>query len=188
METRVCSQCKEELPATKEYFHKSSGKTGLHSHCRMCAQILYLIDSEAHNKRTKENYIKNKDRILKQCKKYYNKNKQYILERCQTYREYNSDIINEKQRGIKRRKQRINSYGVTEEYIQSLMDFQKGCCAICGSSLIVPESRVSYCIDHNHTTGEVRGLLCSKCNTLLGFALDNKTILASAINYLIKYA
>lgn len=41
-------------------------------------------------------------------------------------------------------------------------------------------------IDHNHTTGEVRGLLCSNCNTILGLCNDNIIILQSAISYLNK--
>lgn len=185
---KTCTLCKESLPATEEFYNKSSGETGLHCYCKICRQILYLRDAENHNKRTRENYYKNKDKILKTCKEYYNRNRETVLERCKEYRDKNSDIINGKYRGIKRRKQRISSYGITEKYVQDLMDSQKGCCAICNTSLVVPESKVSYCIDHNHTTGEVRGLLCSKCNTLLGFALDNKEILSSAIKYLIKYS
>ncbi len=57
---------------------------------------------------------------------------------------------------------------------------QCGLCAICGKDLI--ENRC--CIDHDHKTGEVRGLLCNNCNALLGFSTEDKIILQGAICYL----
>jgi hypothetical protein len=63
---------------------------------------------------------------------------------------------------------------------------QDGLCAICGSKEIPAKSgqqrRLS--IDHDHETGRIRGLLCSKCNTGLGFFRDNIRFLRSAIRYL----
>ena len=52
---------------------------------------------------------------------------------------------------------------------------------ICGGSC---GSGRRLAVDHNHTTGKVRGLLCSNCNTLLGKAKDNVNILQAAIDYL----
>lgn len=62
-------------------------------------------------------------------------------------------------------------YGVCKE------DFEYSCCWICGS-------KVRLCIDHNHETGNVRGLLCTKCNTGLGMFEDNPVKLERAIEYL----
>ncbi len=76
-------------------------------------------------------------------------------------------------------------YGITPEQRAEMMDNQKGCCAICKASLINPKFSASDLnVDHNHETGEVRGLLCSKCNTGLGQFKDNKEYLMAAINYL----
>jgi hypothetical protein len=61
-------------------------------------------------------------------------------------------------------------------------------CAICGN----PETRMfkgkitKLAIDHCHKTGEVRGLLCHKCNSILGYANDSIELLANAIKYLSK--
>jgi hypothetical protein len=52
-------------------------------------------------------------------------------------------------------------------------------CMICGS-------KERLCIDHCHTTSEVRGILCSKCNSGLGMFRDNTTYLLKAIQYLTK--
>lgn len=77
-------------------------------------------------------------------------------------------------------------YGINLDQYKEMLDKQKGLCAICHE----PETRINQyglCllhIDHNHTTGKVRGLLCHKCNSLLGYSRENKEILKSSINYL----
>ena len=59
---------------------------------------------------------------------------------------------------------------------------QDGCCKICGQ----PEKGLKHrlAIDHCHITGHIRGLLCHRCNLLLGLAKDNVFILQIAIKYL----
>jgi hypothetical protein len=56
-------------------------------------------------------------------------------------------------------------------------------CAICGCKCST-YSRLS--VDHCHTTGKVRGLLCQKCNSAIGYMEDNTDRLLSAVNYLRK--
>ena len=76
--------------------------------------------------------------------------------------------------------QRKYQYGITSDEVNALRQRQEGLCAICRGGL-VPE-----CVDHDHSSGRVRGLLCKKCNSLLGFARDSVEILTSAIKYLQK--
>ena len=59
------------------------------------------------------------------------------------------------------------SYGLEEMDLQDLMNKQKGLCAICGLDL--GTLKYNYYIDHCHSTGKVRGLLCPYCNTGVGF-------------------
>jgi len=70
------------------------------------------------------------------------------------------------------------------------LELQKGNCAICKTALpdlfSYENRRRGYAIDHNHATGEFRGILCLECNTLLGMAKDNSKVLKSAIRYLEK--
>lgn len=65
---------------------------------------------------------------------------------------------------------------------------QDGCCAICSTQLpdlmVYENRRRGYAVDHNHETMEVRGILCLKCNSLLGMANDNPAVLEKAITYL----
>ena len=75
-------------------------------------------------------------------------------------------------------------YRLTLEDWESLFEDQMGRCAICGRHQ--SEIGRTLCTDHNHITGEVRGLLCSKCNDGLGrFCADTGTnLLKNAIHYL----
>lgn len=69
-------------------------------------------------------------------------------------------------------------YGIKYTEYKKLYKKQSGCCKICDLPFDV------LCVDHNHDTGEVRGLLCSRCNRGLGCFKDDKKLLKSAIKYL----
>jgi hypothetical protein len=56
-------------------------------------------------------------------------------------------------------------------------------CAICGARSGCSKGRKLF-IDHNHKTKKIRGLLCSKCNFMIGISGDNSEILKKAIAYL----
>jgi len=73
-------------------------------------------------------------------------------------------------------------YRLTPDDYNTLLFKQGGGCAICGKS---PDQVTSFHVDHCHDTGRVRGLLCAKCNLLLGHADDSTQRLRRAIAYLI---
>lgn len=73
-------------------------------------------------------------------------------------------------------------YGITLEDYERMYMFQEGKCAICKKH----ESRL--CVDHNHKSKKVRGLLCPLCNKGVGLFYENKKILVSAIEYLESYS
>jgi hypothetical protein len=79
-----------------------------------------------------------------------------------------------------------DTYGLTPEQYKDMIKEQDGVCAICGEpEWIKVNGKVRRIpIDHCHKTGQVRGLLCSNCNTGLGAFKDNIDIMASAISYL----
>ena len=74
----------------------------------------------------------------------------------------------------------IRKYGFGLSGYESMLVKQNYVCAICAD----PPGGKKLHIDHNHATGKVRGLLCLKCNTMLGYARDRCDVLASGINYL----
>ena len=79
-----------------------------------------------------------------------------------------------------------DKYHMTEQMFRDMMDKQRGCCEICKESLDSYGKGYAH-VDHNHRTGDVRGLLCHHCNTALGGFRDNTNYLSSAIKYLNRY-
>lgn len=65
------------------------------------------------------------------------------------------------------KRKRLRKYGLTQEQYDALFEKQYGVCAICKQPAGKPWFTLA--IDHDHETGEVRGLLCVTCNTRLGF-------------------
>lgn len=97
-------------------------------------------------------------------------------------REYARDypqIAREQQRKTKMKQ----NYGLTPEAYEAMLAGQGGGCAICGFP--PPEDRRLFLdIDHDHETGAVRGLLCNRCNTMLGQSRDNPERLEAGAEYL----
>jgi len=81
-------------------------------------------------------------------------------------------------------------YGLTIDDYQTMWDNQNGVCAICERpETVTRNERVCLlAVDHCHTTGKVRGLLCARCNSMLGQAQDSTGTLLNAIIYLQKEA
>lgn len=79
--------------------------------------------------------------------------------------------------------------GMTIEQYVVMEESQDGCCAICGrpETIIKRHKVCRLAIDHDHETGEVRGLLCSNCNRGLGMFKDSPNLLWAAANYLIRH-
>jgi hypothetical protein len=81
---------------------------------------------------------------------------------------------------------RRRRYGISEAEYQELLEKQAGVCAICGR-----EEAATYrgkikrlAVDHDHETEEIRGLLCSNCNRMIGLAAEDPAVLQNAIRYL----
>jgi hypothetical protein len=71
---------------------------------------------------------------------------------------------------------------ITAERFYEMLDEQDGKCLICGHKPEENEKRL--CIDHDHKTNKVRGLLCDLCNRGLGMFRDNPDFLIAAARYL----
>jgi hypothetical protein len=77
------------------------------------------------------------------------------------------------------KKNRFYNYKVTETHILKILKLQKNRCCICNNDI-----KEKYCIDHNHKTKEIRGLLCYHCNMGLGKFKDRIDLLSKAIVFL----
>ena len=76
----------------------------------------------------------------------------------------------------------VNVYGISEQEYARMRAAQNNLCALCKS----PEKSKRLCVDHDHETGEVRGLLCIQCNSALGKLGDNIAGLDNAKQYLLR--
>lgn len=76
-------------------------------------------------------------------------------------------------------------YGITQEDYEEMLAKQDGKCAICGT--LEEENHLSFCIDHNHSTGKVRELLCVHCNFGIGYFREDIDVLEAAIKYVTKH-
>lgn len=73
------------------------------------------------------------------------------------------------------------NYGLDSERYAELQNFQGNKCAICNRKW--PEEIKEICVDHDHRTGKVRGLLCHNCNRALGHFSDDTERMEKAIQY-----
>jgi hypothetical protein len=72
---------------------------------------------------------------------------------------------------------RQRTYGISPEQYEEMLKRQGGVCAICGRGR-------KLCVDHDHDTGHIRGLLCKPCNSSIGQLGDDVEGLKKAISYL----
>jgi Recombination endonuclease VII len=141
----------------------------LYKRCSKCKEVKSLNE-----------YYKNKNEHIghsyscKSCEEKYKKNK------YATDFEYRLKIRNYSRNYMKKYKIIINN-----DYIDNIFNTQNGRCAICGKHQ--SELKNSLCVDHDHITNNLRGLLCTKCNLAIGNLEDNIESLKAAIVYLEKY-
>lgn len=157
------------------------------------------------NQYTREYYLKNKEKLSLWNKEWREKNKDRFSEIRKKWRAENPEKVKEyqakqyiKNRDSIRKKSsewRKNNpekvhlgkikrkFGITEEQYLLLRKIQEDECAICGRS----EDYQRLGVDHNHKSGQIRGLLCARCNTGIGSLQDSVILLENAIIYLKKH-
>jgi len=121
-------------------------------------------------------YLKNREKILA-----YNKASRLAdPEKTRALRkaEYHRSRDRYREYGLKKK------YGVSLAEVSRLLGIQEGMCAICG--IDKPGGR-GWCVDHDHDTGAVRGVLCQGCNTGIGLLKESEEILKAALMYLVRH-
>jgi hypothetical protein len=133
---------------------------------RKCLECSRAADAQ----KKREKRITSLHEVRAQARTHYQKNREKRLAAMRVWQDKNRHKI--------RDAELIKKYGISLSQKQSLLDLQDGVCAICQSVPAVPH------IDHCHTTGRVRGILCGRCNTGLGQFQDSLDRLSGAIRYL----
>ena len=90
----------------------------------------------------------------------------------------------EKYKGMHRKSNLKIYYGLTVEEYNTLLEQQNSCCAICGVHCDSQKKKLH--VDHDHESGQIRGLLCSHCNLALGTFRDNPEIFKRFVDYLTR--
>ncbi len=165
---KVCTKCGVNKKDTEYYLHKKGGTK----------RATCCIDCEIINQR-KKYYTEHCKKVRKALsERRLLKNPNYWKEK---YAKYG-------------RKRKLRDFGLTADDYNKMLKTQKGLCAICGQ----PETMLINCsnkekrirplsIDHDHKTGETRGLLCNKCNQGIARFDENIEYFANAISYIEKH-
>lgn len=93
------------------------------------------------------------------------------------------DVESRAKRAEKARWSRIKKeYGLSEDQVQTMLVDQGNACAICSADIAT-----GYHIDHCHTTGKVRSLLCSRCNQAIGLLDEDRAKIQKAADYIRRF-
>ena len=129
--------------------------------CKLCRNEASYKWNRANKEKVKEANLKNREKR----KEFYDSEK---------------GIISSRSAHLKR------MYKITLEDYEKLSEEQNHVCFICGKGEMNNKNKV-LCVDHNHETGKVRGLLCGRCNSALGQLDENINNLLRMVEYIEKY-
>ncbi|KKM39575.1 hypothetical protein LCGC14_1564110 [marine sediment metagenome] len=151
MLTKKCTKCESKWPADLDHYYKDqSKKDNLSSSCKRCHKI---YDKNCPITNTMRKIRRKAKRKYKRTDKGKEAEKRYVST----------------QKGRDANKKASRKHSLKKRYRLSLSEFelmrkkQRGKCMICGM-----RPALNLCVDHNHKTGKVRGLLCHPCNLALG--------------------
>lgn len=184
---KPCTRCKIAKPMS-EFYKNKSFKDGHDHYCRLCRLAFCHARQEKPkqipetktcrrcgiNHPNREFFRKayNRDGLMHDCKKCWDAH-------VRSLPSFNPEQRRPRFHRSKLKRKFGLDYGI---YLQMLKD-QDHLCAICGG----PETSKAYgtlSVDHDHVTGQIRGLLCSRCNQGIGLLQEDIGILKSAIRYL----
>lgn len=158
-----CSKCRESK-SISDFYKTTHTKDGCMGWCKSC----HLLASRLRQ-----------EKYVAQDPAFYKKKAIKERHKLRTDSAYHTRI-----RAFRRKHTRLVSTGCSPELFNVLKQKQESKCWICSTD--EKNSPKGLVVDHCHTTGVIRGLLCSTCNTGLGMFKDNISKLSAAIQYLSK--
>lgn len=143
-----------------------------HGQCRPCYGVDWRNRNRGHvatyDRSYQQAHPELRPRKVRQAQASYGRNRPAVLDRTRAWK-------------------LTRVYNLTVEEYDALLAAQGGTCAICRQPETATDRRGRIrrmSIDHDHETGELRGLLCQRCNTGLGMFLDRPDLLMAAVGYL----
>lgn len=167
-ETKKCTKCDFNLPV--EGFYKKTTKAGTPttlSRCKECTKedMRFKYQNDPSPLSEEE---------LARSRSYHAANRDDRNARAKSVRDANPDR--------ERNRKLIQRFGITVAEYDDMHDAQNGLCKVCGNP---EELDRRLAVDHNHQTGKVRGLLCFKCNVILGhIEKTGLAMIAKVLDYL----
>lgn len=190
---KTCSKCKQTLPAY--YFpKKTTGKYGVGGVCKKCKRK-HVLEYERKNRKRFLPRVKKRIERIKRAnsllseEQIYDRTPTLRCGKCKNVLPSRKFYINRtRTNGINNSSCKkcaeelliYKQYRVTIDDIKKIILEQGEKCAICNK-------KIKLHIDHNHKTGEVRGLLCPKCNQGIGLFEENINYLLKAVLYIKKW-
>lgn len=202
--SKSCGVCKIEKPHSD--FYKNAAKGMLKSECKECTTVLqkkYKFNpnsvrvigskpvplekscSKCGEVKSYKEFYKGKGRLTSQCKACTD-------ERLKSFHAKNPDAQSKfRSSEYNRSSMYKKAYGLSIEDVRKMHEGQMGLCAnrACSLEIFVDvakgDKRKAF-VDHCHSTGKVRGLLCISCNTSLGL-LEQKSKVLGLVEYLQKH-
>ena len=176
-------------------------KRGYHGTCKSCEKLKRVERLEKADRLRNEASIRGDTKPCKICKQ----TKEIIhFSRCSDStdgirhdciqcssartKKWGEGINRKKRLAVYRRQRLKKKYGLTEASFQAMMRAQKNRCAICFIEMAEVKGARSAAVDHNHTTGVIRSILCVGCNTGIGFFYEDPKVMRAAADYIEKHA
>jgi hypothetical protein len=157
--------------------------------CRKCGQTRALDDFYRADGGRDGHRTECKDCSLKQRKQWYRDNRERSIAYVKSWQEANPERVRasaQRNRSKKLKKMRElhlrRNFGLSIDEYERLLEQQGGGCAICQSP---PTPGISLHVDHDHGSGEIRGLLCFRCNNGIGLFRENPDLLQDAARYVV---
>ncbi len=167
MDKKYCCVCEEEFPATTEHFHRrKDSEDGLRCDCKQCRKDKNTKKSDRPNRRcsTCKELKPNTSEHFHTLNNESGASTRSLCKVCHSKYQKSYKLM--------------KHYGLTLEQYTKMIEDQHNCCSICEKKFD------KLVVDHCHTTGKVRALLCNDCNTGLGMFKENKSTMLNAIKYI----
>lgn len=163
MDEKQCKKCGAVRPLD-DFYRDANALDGHRPECIPCARAI-----------RRAWYERNREKAIADVKRWQAGNRERHLA-TQRVRRSRPEVKRRERAGYLKR-----TFGITLDEYDALLAAQGGGCAICNRP---PNETISLHVDHDHTTGRTRGILCVRCNNALGLLQEDARLFAAAVTYL----
>ena len=125
----------------------------------------------------KKSRAKNRGKVLARQRKWREENLEWCVQKSKEWYENNKDRV--------RNNQLVKEFGITLDQYNSMLEKQNGVCALCFGGPDAKSKKLA--VDHCHSTGKIRSLLCRGCNVGIGNLKDSPELLEKAAQYIRRH-